>query len=201
MHVQYRKTSGVALRSVARGKHAVASSSHPAVTDAMVEVLRTGGGAADAGIAGCVVQAAVEPYLTRCAGTVTCLYWDAATRTAHQLESSATLRVHSGFHARPGGGLSAVRDSGMAGTVPTRDPRPCRRCCCASWTLASDAATGLARKGMRFKPLPAFDVHMGSFQASWRDRESGLLNTYADPRRPGKTDGIWPILNSWRVDQ
>src|SRR5438105_1190579 len=91
-------------QTVARGKRAVASSSHPAVTDTMLDVLRRGGNAADAGIAGCLVQAAVEPHLTSYAGTVTCLYWDAATRTVHQLESSGTLVPGlAPFRPLPGG--------------------------------------------------------------------------------------------------
>jgi gamma-glutamyltranspeptidase/glutathione hydrolase len=56
--------------------------------------------------------------------------------------------------------------------------------------LSPDALAELVRMGIRYKPLPGFDVHMGSFQASWRDPASGTLSTYADPRRPGKADGF-----------
>jgi gamma-glutamyltranspeptidase/glutathione hydrolase len=56
--------------------------------------------------------------------------------------------------------------------------------------VTPEAAAGLARRGIRLKPLPGFDIHMGSFQASWRDPVTGLLNSYADPRRPGKADGF-----------
>jgi gamma-glutamyltranspeptidase/glutathione hydrolase len=78
-------------KPTARGAHAVASSSHPVVTDTMLDVLRRGGNAADAGVAGCLVQATVEPHLTTYAGTVTCLYWEAASGRAYQLESTGTL--------------------------------------------------------------------------------------------------------------
>lgn len=57
------------------------------VTETMVNVLRAGGNAADAGIAGALVQAAVEPFMTNHAGLVTFLYYEAKTGTIHQLDS------------------------------------------------------------------------------------------------------------------
>jgi gamma-glutamyltranspeptidase/glutathione hydrolase len=74
-----------------KGRKAVASSSHPVVTDTMLEVLRGGGNAVDAGIAGCLVQAVVQPEMTNHTGTVTFLYWEAKTKKAYQLESSGSL--------------------------------------------------------------------------------------------------------------
>jgi gamma-glutamyltranspeptidase/glutathione hydrolase len=56
--------------------------------------------------------------------------------------------------------------------------------------VSVDAATGLAGMGIRLMPHAGFDVHMGSFQASWRDASTGLLSSYADSRRPGKADGF-----------
>lgn len=72
-------------------RHAVASSSHPVVTQTMLDVMRAGGNAVDAGIAGCLVQAVVQPEMTNHTGTVTFLYWEAKTGKAYQLESSGTL--------------------------------------------------------------------------------------------------------------
>jgi len=57
------------------------------VTETMVNVLKRGGNAADAGIAGCLVQAAVEPFMTNHAGLVTFLYYEASTGRVHQLDS------------------------------------------------------------------------------------------------------------------
>jgi gamma-glutamyltranspeptidase/glutathione hydrolase len=57
------------------------------VTEAMMNVLKSGGKAADAGIAGCLVQAAVEPFMTNHAGLVTFLYYEAKTGLIHQLDS------------------------------------------------------------------------------------------------------------------
>ncbi len=78
-------------KPVAHGRKAVASSSHPVVTETMLSVLRAGGNAVDAGIAGCLVQAVVQPEMTNHTGTVTFLYWEAKSGKAYQLESSGTL--------------------------------------------------------------------------------------------------------------
>jgi len=78
-------------KEVVRGKKAVAASQHPIVTQTMLDVLKAGGNAADAAVAGCITQATVQPDMTNHTGTVTFLYWDAKTGRAHQLISSGTL--------------------------------------------------------------------------------------------------------------
>src|SRR5438445_12123744 len=62
------------------------------VTETMLKVLRGGGNAADAGIAGAMVQAAVEPFMTNHAGLVTFLYYEARTKQIHQLDSLGGFR-------------------------------------------------------------------------------------------------------------
>ncbi|MGH6613353.1 gamma-glutamyltransferase [Sphingomonas sp.] len=57
------------------------------VTETMLNVLKAGGNAADAAIAGCMVQAAVEPFMTNHAGLITFLYYEAKTGRLHQLDS------------------------------------------------------------------------------------------------------------------
>jgi len=70
---------------------AVASTGNPIVTETVMKVLAEGGNAADAAIAGAMVQAAVEPHLTSHAGMVSFLYWDAKTQKSYQLNSLGTL--------------------------------------------------------------------------------------------------------------
>jgi gamma-glutamyltranspeptidase/glutathione hydrolase len=57
----------------------------------MLQVMQDGGNAVDAAIAGCLVQAVVEPHMTNHAGSVLFLYWDAATRRAYSLNGHGTL--------------------------------------------------------------------------------------------------------------
>jgi gamma-glutamyltranspeptidase/glutathione hydrolase len=78
-------------KPVAQGQKAVCSSSHPAVTNAMLEVMRLGGNAVDAAIAGCLVQAVVEPHMTNHAGSIQFLFWEAASGRAYQLNGTGTL--------------------------------------------------------------------------------------------------------------
>ncbi|MGH8030848.1 MAG: gamma-glutamyltransferase [Luteimonas sp.] len=69
------------------GLKAAVSTDSAIVTETMIKVLQHGGNAADAGIAGCLVQAAVEPFMTNHAGLVTFLYYEAKTGRIHQLDS------------------------------------------------------------------------------------------------------------------
>lgn len=77
-------------KPLASGK-AVASTGNPIVTETVLDILKSGGNAADAAIAGALVQAVVEPHLTSHAGMVSFLYWDAASNRAHQLNALGTL--------------------------------------------------------------------------------------------------------------
>jgi gamma-glutamyltranspeptidase/glutathione hydrolase len=78
-------------KPMARGQRAMVSSSHPAVTEVMLKVLRDGGNAVDAAVAGSLVQPVYEPHQTNHAGTVVALIWDAETGRAHFVDASAEL--------------------------------------------------------------------------------------------------------------
>jgi gamma-glutamyltranspeptidase/glutathione hydrolase len=57
----------------------------------MLDVLRSGGNAADAVVAGSMMSATVEPHMTNHGGAVTCLYWDARTGRPYALNSTGTI--------------------------------------------------------------------------------------------------------------
>ena len=76
---------------VVRGKNEVCSSSHPLVTQTMLDVLREGGNAVDAATAGALMSATVEPHMTNHGGSVNMLYWDAKSGKPYQMLSSGTL--------------------------------------------------------------------------------------------------------------
>src|SRR5579863_4726338 len=61
---------------VVRDKKAVASSQHPIVTNTMLEILRSGGNAADAAVGGAITQTTVQLDVTNHTGTVAFLYWE-----------------------------------------------------------------------------------------------------------------------------
>ena len=72
-------------------QHAVCSSQHPIVTDTMLEVMRDGGNAVDAAIAGCLVQAVVQQDMTNHTGTITFLFWEASSGRTYELNSPGTI--------------------------------------------------------------------------------------------------------------
>lgn len=78
-------------KEVVRGKQAVASSQSPIVTQTMLDILRAGGNAVDACIAGSITQATVQPEMTNHTGTVSFLYWEAKTGKTYYLNSMGTL--------------------------------------------------------------------------------------------------------------
>jgi gamma-glutamyltranspeptidase/glutathione hydrolase len=110
----------IGMKPVARDKRAAASSSHPIVTRTMVDVLRSGGNAADAVVAGALMSATVEPHMTNHGGCVTCLYWDAKTKQAYALNGTGTVvpglppfRVYP-----PGLGGFAAAGRGAVAVIP-----------------------------------------------------------------------------------
>lgn len=69
------------------GLKAAVTTDNAIVTETMLNVLKAGGNAADAGVAGAMVQAVVEPFMTNHTGLVTFLYYEAETGKLHQLDS------------------------------------------------------------------------------------------------------------------
>jgi gamma-glutamyltranspeptidase/glutathione hydrolase len=86
----------------------------------MLDVMRDGGNAVDAAIAGCLVQATVQQEMTNHTGTVTCLYWEASTGRIHELNSMGTIVPDlAPFHPIPAGrGLYAAEGRGPYAVVP-----------------------------------------------------------------------------------
>jgi gamma-glutamyltranspeptidase / glutathione hydrolase len=72
----------------ATGTRAVCSSQHPIVTETMLGVMRDGGNAVDAAIAGCLVQAVVQQDMTNHTGSVSFLLFEAATGKTYELNST-----------------------------------------------------------------------------------------------------------------
>ena len=98
-------------------QEAVASSQHPTVTETMLDVLHSGGNAADAVIAGSIVQAVVQQDMTNHTGTVTGLFYSAETGEISELNSMG--RIAPGLpahHPVPGG-------KGLYSPLGTRGPK------------------------------------------------------------------------------
>ena len=132
-------------KSAVRGLKAACSTDSAIVTETVLKVMSEGGNAVDAAIAGVLVQAAVEPFMTNHTGTVTFLYYEAATGKLYQLDSVGTfpeglapfrpvpanaqrLRNFTAFglhprpHARAEGDPQEVRHEEVGLSLPGRHP-------------------------------------------------------------------------------
>jgi gamma-glutamyltranspeptidase/glutathione hydrolase len=90
--------------------------------------------------------------------------------------------------------LSSILDYGMdpyeASVLPRMDPLRDDYVLEIESRLPGDVVEGLLNRGIQIRPLPMYDYNMGSFQICWRDPESGVLKSSADPRRAGKPAGF-----------
>jgi gamma-glutamyltranspeptidase len=79
---------GYSHRPVALGRRGMVAAAHPDATLAGIDVLKTGGTAADAAVAVNAVLAVTQPNNCGMGGDLFCLYYEAATRTVHFLNGS-----------------------------------------------------------------------------------------------------------------
>jgi len=144
-------------RVPATGLKAACSTDSAIVTETVLEVLADGGNAVDAAIAGCMVQAAVEPFMTNHAGTVMFLYYEAKTGKFHQLDATGTYpggiapfrplpKMSHGFAATH---LSACIPGFMPGLKAMHE-----RFATKPWASLCDAAIGWAEQG---HPVSSFE--------------------------------------------
>ena len=79
---------GYSHRPVALGRAGMVASAHPLATLAGVDVLKSGGTAADAAVAVNAVLAVTQPNMCGVGGDLFCLYYEAATRRVHFLNGA-----------------------------------------------------------------------------------------------------------------
>ncbi|UAK23450.1 gamma-glutamyltransferase family protein [Sphingomonas nostoxanthinifaciens] len=105
-----------------KAAHAMASSSNPIVTKAMVEVMRKGGTALDAVLTAVPMQSVIEPQMVTLAGGVSILYYEAKSGKYYYLDSeldhTKDAIVASGWSAFTGGGDKIPETSGKRVGVP-----------------------------------------------------------------------------------
>lgn len=78
-------------KPIIKNVRAAVSADNAVVTYTMLKVMEQGGNAVDAAIAGCMVQAACEPFMTNHTGTVTFLFYHAKEGRYYQLDSTGTF--------------------------------------------------------------------------------------------------------------
>ena len=99
-------------RSLAVGDRGMAATSHPAVTLAAVEILRSGGNAVDAAIAAIALQSVIDPHMTGIGGDCFAIYAPA---------SGKPVAVNGSGRAPAKAELGWLRQCGLA-SIPDNSP-------------------------------------------------------------------------------
>jgi gamma-glutamyltranspeptidase/glutathione hydrolase len=105
---------GYAHRPVALGREGMVASAHPLATLAGIEVLKSGGTAADAAVAVNAVLAVTQPYCCGVGGDFFCLYFDAASGRVHFLNGAGRSGSRASLEELGRRGLGQVPLSGPA---------------------------------------------------------------------------------------
>lgn len=111
---------GSSSKKTVEGLKAAVSSDNAVVTYTLLNILERGGNAIDAGIAGCLLQGVLEPYMTNHAGTVTALYYDAESKAVYQLDSTSTYPSGLPLHRPmpPRSASAGWASTPMASSIP-----------------------------------------------------------------------------------
>src|SRR4029079_7956246 len=113
-------------RSLAVGDRGMAATSHPAVTLAAVDMLRSGGNAVDAAIAAIALQGVIEPHMTGIGGDCFAIYAPASGQPV-ALNASGSGAAHGELGwFRQQGMTSIPDDSPLAVPVPGAVDAWCR---------------------------------------------------------------------------
>ncbi len=113
-------TASKTMRPVVRGTHYAVSSMEPQSSQVAEQILRAGGNAFDAIVAGQAVLGLVQPSMNGIGGDAVLLVWDAKARKVVSIDAEGTapkLATIEWFKKNRGGKLT-VDETLLAGTVP-----------------------------------------------------------------------------------
>ena len=105
---------GYSFRPVALGREGMVASAHPLATLAGVEVLKSGGTAADAAVATNAVLAVTQPNACGVGGDIFCLYYDATNPRIHCLSGAGRSGARAGLGELSRRGLDRLPTLGPA---------------------------------------------------------------------------------------
>ena len=106
-------------RSVTIAKHGIVATSHPLAAQVGLDVLQSGGNAADAAIATSAMMAVVEPMSCGIGGDLFVIYWDAKTQKLYGLNASGRSPYNLNRQVFAAKGLTQIPNDGpLSWSVP-----------------------------------------------------------------------------------
>ena len=172
-------------KAAVRGLKAACSTDNAIVTETILKVLADGGNAIDGTVAGCLVQAAVEPFMTNHTGTVSGIFYQASSKELFQMDSVGVLpaglapfrpvpQMANGYAAMPPSacipgfmpGLKAFHE--RFGTKP--------------WAYLCEDAIRWAEEG---HPVSTFEAHVNGYGEDF-------ITYFPEGRRFYMPDGFFP---------
>ena len=117
---QDEQPTGETMRPVIRGTHAAVSSMKPEATRAAENILRAGGNAFDAAVAGQAVLALVDPASNGIGSDAEILIYDAKTRQPYSInaEAPAPKLATIEWYNKNNGGKIPTNDGLLSGSIP-----------------------------------------------------------------------------------
>src|SRR5881628_1470127 len=117
---QEEQQTGATMRPVIRGTHAAVSSMKPEATRAAENILRAGGNAFDAVVAGQAVLALVDPASNGIGSDAEILIYDAKTRQPYSInaEAPAPKLASIDWYNQNNGGKIPTNDGLLSGSIP-----------------------------------------------------------------------------------
>src|SRR3989454_1373581 len=117
---QEEQQTGATMRPVIRGTHAAVSSMKPEATRAAENILRAGGNAFDAAVAGQAVLALVDPASNGIGSDAEILIYDAKTKQPYSInaEAPAPKLATIEWYNKNNGGKIPTNDGLLSGSIP-----------------------------------------------------------------------------------
>ena len=117
---QDEQQTGSTMRPVIRGTHAAVSSMKPEATRAAENILRAGGNAFDAAVAGQAVLALVDPASNGIGSDAEILIYDAKTKQPYSInaEAPAPKLATIEWYNKNNGGTIPTNDGLLSGSIP-----------------------------------------------------------------------------------
>lgn len=194
-------------RSAVLSTNGMCATSHPLAAQTAIDILKRGGNAMDAAIAGAVLLGICEPQMTGIGGDCFVLYSPAGSNDILAMNGSGRAPAAANAQILRAGGLTAVaQDSPTAATIPGAMDAFCHLSDTVG-KIGLDAllapAIHYAKAGVPVAPRVAFDWELNAPILNSRARDLYLINGKVPRtgqlfRSPGQADVLFQVAKHGR---